>query len=172
MPPIGRHCRSVLLLSLTILTLSSTIAATKRIIPLRTKAIFLSRSPENLWSVPIKSTDGRTLYFLRLVEDTDLEHHPITIEIVLGRPGYKPDGANLLDPTGVRHGLQAYDFTADDLAQGAQKSAFGEKRTMLLKDLGFVVQIAISKVAVSPISLNSHQIDSLELQIEVDNSNP
>ena len=86
--------------------------------------------------------------------------------------GYKPDGANLLDPTGIRHGLQAYDFAVDDLAQGVQKSAFGEKRTVRLKDLGLVVQIAVSEAAVSPISTGSHQIDSLEPQIEVNNYIP
>jgi hypothetical protein len=145
---------------------------TKRVIPMRTKVTFSSQSPENLWSVPIKSVDGKTIYFLSLVEDTDLEHHPITIELKMRRSGYKPDGANLLDPTGIRHGLQAYDFAADDLAQGVQKSAFGEKRTVRLKDVGLVVQIAVLKAAVCGISTRSHQIDSLELQIDVNNYTP
>ena len=53
-----------------------------------------------------------------------------------------------------------------------QKSAFGEKRTVSLKGLGLVVQITVSKATVSPISTGSHQIDELDLQIEVENLNP
>jgi hypothetical protein len=169
---IWRSCRSLCAVFLALLSLPPTIAAPQRIIPLRIRATFSSRTPENLWSVPIKSIGAKTVYFLSLVNDTDLNHHPITIELVLRRSGYKPGGANLLDPTGVRHGLQAYDFAADDLAQGVEKSAFGEKRTLHLKTLGLVVQIDISKASVSPIPTGRHQIDSLELQIEVNNYNP
>jgi hypothetical protein len=106
MARIDRLCQCVFVLSLVIVSLSSTLAGTKRIIPVRTKVRVSSLSPDSLWSVPIKSIDGKTLYFLSLVKDTDLQNHPITIEIVLQRSGYKPDGANLLDPTGIRHGLQ------------------------------------------------------------------
>ena len=83
----------------------------------------------------------------------------------------KTDASNLLDPTGRRHGLQAYDFAADDLAQGVQKSAFGEKRTVSLKNLGLVLEIAVSRAAVSPVSGSRYQIDALELQIEANNLN-
>jgi hypothetical protein len=87
-------------------------------------------------------------------------------------PGENADAPNLLDPTGTRHGLQAYDFAANDLAQGVQKSAFGEKRTVSLKSLGLIVRITVLKVAVSPISDGDYQLDALNLQIEVDNANP
>jgi hypothetical protein len=96
----------------------------------------------------------------------------VTLELVLRHPSDKTDAPNLLDPTGSRHGLQAYDFAADDLAQGVQKSAFGEKRTVSLKKSGLVVRIAVSKATVSPISAGNYQLDALDLQIEVDNSNP
>jgi hypothetical protein len=96
----------------------------------------------------------------------------VTLELVLRRSADKSDAPNLLDPTGSRHGLQAYDFAADDLAQGVQKSAFGEMRTVPVKSLGLVLRIAISKAAVSTISAGNHQLDALDLQVEVDNLNP
>jgi hypothetical protein len=117
-------------------------------------------------------TDGRTVYALSLEPDFDVRHHIVTLELVLRHSTDKSDAPNLLDPTGSRHGLQAYDFAADDLAQGVRKSAFGEKRTVPLKSLGLVLRIAISKAAVSPISAGNHQLDALDLEVEVDNLNP
>jgi len=149
----------------------SNAAAKPEIVPLRTSATFSARSAQNRWSVPIKLPDWSTAYVLSLEPDFDVGHHVVTLELVLRRPGDKTDAPNLLDPTGRRHGLQAYDFAADDLAQGAQKSAFGEKRTVSLKNLGMVVQIAVSKAAVSPLSAGNYQLDALNLEIDVDNSN-
>jgi len=94
------------------------------------------------------------------------------LELVLRRPGDKPDAPNLLDPTGKRHGLQAYVFSANDLTQGPDKSAFGERRIVSPKTLRLVVRIAVSKAAVSPFSPGDYQFDALDLQIEVDNANP
>ena len=142
------------------------------VIPLRTSATFSAQSLENRSSIPIKFPDGNTAYLLSLEPDFDRGHHVITVELTLRHAGDKADAANLLDPTGKRHGLQAYDFAADDLAEGAQKSAFGKERTVSLKNLGLVIRITILKAVVSPISGSHHQLDALELQIEVDNSNP
>jgi hypothetical protein len=172
MIPIDRRCRYFVAASLATLSLYSSAVAKPRIVPLRTSATFSSLSPESRWSAPIKSTGGSTVYVLSLEPDFDAGHHPVTLELVLRHPGDKIDAPNLLDPTRKRHGLQAYDFAAEDLAQGVQKSAFGEKRTVTLKNLGLVVQIAVSKAVVSPISAGNHQIDALDLQVEVDNSNP
>jgi len=145
-------------------------AAKPRIVPLQTSATFSTQVPENRWSVPIKSIDGSTAYTLSLEPDFDVGHHVVTLELLLRRPSDKTDAPNLLDPTGTRHGLQAYDFAASDLAQGVQKSAFGEKRTVRLKDLGLILQITVSNAVVSPISNGSYQIDGLELRIKVENS--
>ena len=90
--------------------------------------------------------------------------------VVLHHSGDKADAANLLNATGIWDGIQPCDFVANDLAQGAQKSVFGDKRTLLSKSLGLVVHIAVSKAVVSPISAANYQIDSLGLQIEIDNS--
>jgi hypothetical protein len=169
---IDRFYRCLFVLCLATLGLPSNAVAKPRIIPLQTNAAFSSRSPESHWSVPIKSTDGSTVYVLSLEPDFDVEHHAVTLELVLRRSGDKTDAPNLLDPTGRRHGLQAYDFAAKDLSQGAQKSAFGEKRALSLKGLGLVVRIAVSNAAVSPISAGNYQLDVLDLQIDVDNVNP
>jgi hypothetical protein len=151
---------------------SANATARPRIVPLRATATFSSQAPERRWSVPIKSTDGSTAYVLSLEPDFDVGHHIVTLELVLRRPGDKTDAANILDPTGKRHGLQAYGFAADDLAQGVHKSAFGGERTVPLNNLGLVARINISKAMVSPISSGNYQLDELELQIEVDNLNP
>ena len=153
-----------------ILSFVSNAVAKPRIVPLRTSATFSAQSPENRWSVPIKSTDGRTVYILSLEPDFDVGHHVVTLTLVLRRPSDKLGASNLLDPTQKRHGLQAYDFAADDLAQGVQKSAFGEKRTVSLKGLALVVRIAVSRATVGPISVGNYQLKALDLQIEVDNS--
>jgi hypothetical protein len=86
------------------LSLVSNAAAKPRIIPLRTSVAFSAQVAESRWSVPIKSTDGRTLYVLSLEPDFDAGHHIVTLELVLRRPGDKTHAANLFDPTGRRHG--------------------------------------------------------------------
>jgi hypothetical protein len=146
--------------------------AKPQIIPLRTNATFSAQAPEKRWSVPIESANGSGAFVLSLEPDFDVGHHVVTIELVLRRSGDKSDAQNLLDPTGRRHGLQPYDFAADDLARGVQKSAFGGKRTVSLKSLGLVVRIVVSKATVSPISAGNYQLNALDVQIEVDNSNP
>src|SRR5580704_16928735 len=167
------HFRQHILVTFFVTIALLPIAAAKpRIVPLQTSVKFSTQASENRWSVPIKSTDGSTAYVLSLEPDFDVGHHVVTLELVLRRPGNKTDAPNLLDPTGRRHGLQSYDFAADDLAQGVQKSAFGEKRTVSLKSLGLVVRIDVSKATVSPISAGNYQLDVLDLQIEADNLNP
>ena len=167
-----RLCGYVFFLILANLGLFSNAAAKQRIVPLRTSVTFPSRSGANRWSVPIKSTGGSTLYILTLEQDFDVGHHLVTLELVLRHAGHRTDAPNLFYPTGRVHGLQACDFAANDLAQGVQKSAFGEERTVSVKSLGLVVRIAVSDAKVSPISVSNYQLDMLELQIEVDNYDP
>jgi hypothetical protein len=169
---IDRVAQYILVPSLTILGLLSDAAASPRIVPLRTNVSFPSESAVNRWSVPIKTTDGRTVYFLSLQPDFSVGHLLAALTLVLHRSGDKADAPNLLDPMGTWHGIQPCDFVANDLAQGVQKSVFGERRTVPLKSLGLVVRISVSKATVSPISASNYQLDALDLQIEVDNSNP
>jgi hypothetical protein len=151
---------------------SASAAPKPRIVPVRVTATYSSQSRENQWSLPVKSTDGSTVYVLSLEPDFDVGHHVITLELVLRGPSGKAEAPNLLDPTGKRHGLQAYDFSANDLAHGVQESAFGKKRMISLYNLGLVLTVSVSKVAVRPVSDTDYQLDALDLQIEVDNINP
>jgi hypothetical protein len=172
MIPIDRLWRFIFAtLVASALSLISNAVAKLLIIPLRTSVTFSAQSSESRWSVPIKSTDGRAVYVLSLEPDFDVRHNVVTLELVLRHPHDKSDTTNLLDPTGRRHGLQAYDFAANDLAQGVQKSAYGERRTVSLKNLGIVLRIVISKATVNTISPGNSKIDELDLQVEVDNSN-
>ena len=125
------------------------------------------------WSIPIKSSDGHTVYTLSF-------DHPFLwvggqlegVDLVLQRPHDKADAPNLLEPPGNWHGLQAYMFAADDLAKGGQHLAFGEKRTITVNKLGLIVRIVVLNAKVSPISSEDFQLDSLNLKIEVDNLTP
>jgi hypothetical protein len=147
------------------------ISEKRGIVALRTTATFSAQSSEKRWSAPIRSTDGRTAYVLSLEPDYDAGHHVVLLELVLHRPGDKSDAPNLLAPTRRWHGLQRFHLNADDLAQGAQKSVFGARRTFTLKELGIVVRLAVLKATVSPISSRNYQLDALDLQIEVVNPN-
>lgn len=142
-----------------------------RIVPLQTTATFSSEYRGQHWSAPIKSVDGTTMYVLSLEPDFDIGRHVVTVEIVLRRPGDKDDQVNLLDPTGMRHGLQPYDFAAIDLAHGAENSAFGEKRTVSLKNIALTVVLDVLKSTVSPISGGKYKLDGLQLRIGVNNFN-
>jgi hypothetical protein len=173
MIPTNRLCQFIFAVSLAaILNLLSNAAANPRIAPLRTNVTLSSESAENRWSLPIKTTDGRTAYVLSLEPDFSVGHHLAALTLVLRHSGDKADTPNLLDPTGVWHGIQPCDFVANDLAQGAQKSVFGEKRTILVKNSGLVARIVVSRATVSPISADNYQLDALDLQIEINNSRP
>lgn len=164
---IQRLCRFRLSASLLVLSVLSSGSTTPRIIPVRTSATFTAQSPDKLWSVPIKRSDGHVGYVLSLEPDFDVGHHVLTVELVLRRAGSKADAPNLL--RGSLHGLQPYDFAGHDLAHGVENSACGETRKVLLKNLGLIMQIGITNARVSPISPNSYQLDDLDLQVEVDN---
>jgi hypothetical protein len=152
--------------------LLSDAAAKPRIIPVRTSVSFSSYSSENRWSLPVKSTDGSTVYVLSLDPEFSAGHHLAVLTLGLRHFGDKPDAPNLLDPIGIWHGIQPCDFVANDFAKGIQKSAFGEKRIIPRKNLGLVVRIVVSKATVSLISNENYQLDDIELQLEVDSSNP
>lgn len=168
----NRLSRSIFAVSLATLSLLSDAAAKPRIIPVRTSVSFSSHSSENRWSLPVKSTDGSTVYVLSLDPEFSAGHHLTALTLGLRHFGDKLDAPNLLDPTGVWHGIQPCDFVANDFANGIQKSVFGEKRILPLKNLGLVVKIIVSNAIVSLISNDNYQLDGLDLQLEVDNSNP
>lgn len=68
------------------------------------------------------------------------------------------------------NGLQPPHFTANDLAQRVQRSAFGEPATMGLMKLGLLLRVTVTGAAVSPNpTTGGYQINTLNLHIEVDN---
>jgi hypothetical protein len=134
---------------------------------------FSAKSALSQRSVPIKSTDGHTIYVLSLEPDFDERHRVVTLEVVLRLAHDKGEAQNLLAPTGVWHGYQPYMFAGSDFALGPDKSVFGPRRTISVQRLGLVVRIVVSGVKVSPTSGIpglDEQLDSLDLQIEVDNA--
>ncbi len=173
------------------LSFSHQLSAQPRIAPTHTTATFSLEGADSPWSVPIKTANGRAAYVLSLEPQRDVGNRPVGVELILRRANSRSDGQNLLAPTGNWHGLQAYDFPGRDLAQGTQKTAFGEKRTIVVERLGLKVRIVLLSAKVSPLPLlgdlppcdrvlkpnppcesPDFQLESLALQVTVENSTP
>jgi hypothetical protein len=138
---------------------------------LQATATFSSDHPGKCWSVPVKSEAGQTLYILSLEPDFDVWRHVVTLEMALRYPHAKADSRNLLDPTGKAHGLQSYDFAATDLMQGVDKSAFGKMRSIMLKELGLVLEITLLNAKVTPTPSGGYQIAELEAHVSMHHIN-
>jgi len=157
-------------LAATALCVPSNAAGKPRIIPLRTSATFSAQFPDSRWSVPIKSTDGHTVYTLSLEPYRDVKNHIAGLDLELRFAHDMSDAPNLLEPVGRWHGLQAFNFAGTDFAQGAEKSGFGENRTIYVKRADLMVRIDVSKAVVSQVSTGEYQFDRLDLQIDVYNA--
>jgi hypothetical protein len=170
---LDRDCRVIFVgVALSALCAFSCAATKPRIIPLQTNISFSSaQSAQSHWSVPIKSTDGRTVYVLSLEPDVYRagDQHLEALDLALRRPHDKANGPNLLAAIRNWHGVQNFMFPAWDFTQGVRKSIYGEKRTILVKNLGLVVHIAVLKAVVSPSGRN-YQLDALDIHIDVDNA--
>jgi hypothetical protein len=163
------YWRYTLIILLVMLGSLTNADAKSRIVPFHSEVTFSTLSTKNNWSIPIKFKDGYAAYVLSLEPQFDVGHHIIVLELRLRNPKNKISTQNLLEPEGRWHGLQAYDFAAYDLAKGVKESAFGEKRTLFLKKLGLKITVIILDAVVSEFSTDNYQIDTLKLQIEVDN---
>jgi hypothetical protein len=166
---VERFCIYISLILLVIMSLFSNADANLRIVPLHSSITFSAMSSKKNWFIPIKSIDGSTAYVLSLEPQYDVGHHIVTLELILHYPDDKTNAPNLLEPEGKWHGLQSYIFGAYDLAKGVKKSAFGKKRIIYLKRLGLKITTVISKDVVSQFSSGNYQLDTLELNIEVNN---
>jgi hypothetical protein len=126
------------------------------------------------WSIPITSSEGNTVYFLSYMPEYWVGGHLGGVDILLRRAGAGDGGANLLAPAKNWHGMQPFIFAANDLANGAEKSAYGKERTIPIGKLGLVVRITIVDASVGLISVGEPQLepqlDRLELQIEIENA--
>jgi hypothetical protein len=138
-----------------------------KIVPLQTvDLVFSINSTDNQPFAKIKTADGKPAYILSLEPYRNVRGHLTGLELTLHRPD-KTDTVNLLEPAGMWHGLQGYDFPGADFAQGVEKSTFGEARTIPSKRLRLVVRITVTNAAVSKISAEDYQFDKLNLRIEV-----
>lgn len=163
---------SIFIACLATLGSSLDAASKSRIIPVRTNVSFSSQSSEDRWSIPVKATNGSTVYVVSLDPEFSVGQHLAALTLGLRHFGDTPDAPNLLDPTGIWHGIQPCDFVASDFTRGIKKSVFGEKRTIRPKSVGLVIRIVVSKATVTPTSANTYQLEALDLQLEIDNSNP
>jgi hypothetical protein len=117
----------------------------------------------------LKSSRGIT-YRLSLIPDIDVGKHVVVLDLALQRPGEGADGTNLLDSTGKLHGYQPYVFAASDFAGGAQRSAYGDSREIVLQKLGVALHIKVADVHVETTPTGSfqtlgYQFDDLILEI-------
>jgi hypothetical protein len=145
---------------------------TSRIVPLQTDITFSSQPKPTLWSVPIQSPNGRTAYTLSLHVSYWVWGQVEGVELVLRRGSNKSQTGNLLEPTGHWHGLQDYMFPANGFVNGLQGFKFGDRRAIRLPKLGLILQITVQDAKVSAIlGRGENQLDSLSLQVEVDNLN-
>jgi hypothetical protein len=127
---------------------------------------------ETIWSVPLQSKDGRTIYVLSLEPDYEVGHQIEGLDLVLRYPRDRRKDSNLLAPVGIWHGLQNYMFPAGDFLQGVEKATFGKSRTISVKKLGLEIRATILKASISQLTDGSPKLDGLELDIGVENINP
>lgn len=141
-----------------------------RIRPLHTTAHFSKSPSAKPWSADVLGVDGKPAYKLSL----EAEHGPkdVVISLFLALADARDEGgyadSNLLNPHNW-HGLQPCHFVGRDLAQGADKSAFGARRQLTLKSKRLLVRIEILEAKVSPLPSGDYQINHLELVLTVDN---
>jgi hypothetical protein len=65
--------------------------------------------------------------------------------------------------------LQAFDFNADDLVNGASKSAFGARRAIPLEAIHIVLEVTILNAKVERAKNGTREINELKLSVAVKN---
>jgi hypothetical protein len=150
------------------LLLSAASSWASRIVPVTTSVTFTAQQAQQPWSAPIYSKDEQAAYVLGLEPVLDAGGHVVTVNLVMRRAGARGDAPDLIEENA--NGLQPPHFTANDLAQRVQRSAFGEPATMGLMKLGLLLRVTVTGAAVIPNpTTGGYQINTLNLHIEVDN---
>ncbi len=151
-------------------------ASAEPIISATMKVEFSREATTKRWSRQIESTAGKPAYFLKLRPEYAVGHYLIGISLVLQDARRIEGDSNLLRPSGDWHGLQPYNFMAEDLSHGPQHSAFGSHRTIINRERGIIVQIDILDARTSirhdknsAIPPDFPQLDELSLTVSVDN---
>lgn len=137
-------------LLLVVLVSASASAATIDRTPFTTNLGYPPGSRVPAISVGFHSPRGHA-YRFRLDPQRDVVGNVVVVELVMERASGSPHGPNLLDATRRLHGMQKWFFAASDLAHGAERSGYGNHRTIDLPKLGLQVQIKTVRVAIKPI---------------------
>jgi len=117
----------------------------------RANFVFSSKSGVIPLFVLIRTPDVPAGFRLSLDPDYDIHHNITVLVLSLRHQSDSADASNLLDPTGRSHGYQSYIFAASDFVYGARQSLYGEKRTVILDQLGLHLRIDVSKASVEVI---------------------
>jgi hypothetical protein len=150
-------------------TLQEQAVSLERIAPKQMQAEFSQEDSTKAWTDHLYSPSNKKIYVLSLKPEVNLAKNVIGVDLVL-RDAEKPKtDENLLSPAGIWHGLQPYNFVATDLILGADRSAFGARRSIKVRSrkLNVIIQILAAKIIASPDG--TQEIDVLKLAISVDN---
>jgi len=139
------------------------------IIPKTIEACFSKDSGGKPWSGFIDHTTGEKAYILSLEPEYDVNKRLLGVELTLRHAGQPNNAPNLLNPTGNWHGLQAFDFNADDLVNGVSKSAFGARRAIPLEAIHIVLEVTILNAKVERAKNGIREINELKLSVAVKN---
>ena len=139
-----------------------------RIVPVKTTATFTAQQSRPRWSVPIHARDGHLAYILSLKPEFDDGGRVIAVDLVMRNPDVKGDVPDLIRESIT--GLQPPRFTANDLEQRLQRSALREMATLFLTKVAILLRVGVAAATVNRIpNADGYQIDSLSLDIEIDN---
>jgi len=164
------------MVAVAVLVLARAGNSTEYVVPLSTHVRFSRRQAGPRWTQYVMSASGRPAYVLTLQPDYAVGRYLVGVDMVLRRISDQSEDDNLLSPPGNWHGLQPYNFMAWDLRSGADKSAFGGMRDIVIKRLGLAVRIEVEKAATSlgprhtpPMPADYPELDELWLEVRVDN---
>ena len=139
------------------------------ITPTHLRLEFVRDAHKNGCTDYVYSTPKTRLYVLTLEPSFDRANHATGVDLVLrdvGKP--KPD-ENLLEPSGNWHGLQPFNFVANDLLHGVDKSAFGALRDVDVKSRGLKIAIRVDSAHVAILPDGTNELDRLKLSLAVEN---
>jgi hypothetical protein len=100
--------------------------------------------------VIVKAANGSAAYVFTLQPEQDVTGELSHLDLVMHRPRASFDADNLLNPPYRWHGLQDFDFNADDFIDGPDHSISGRARHFHIKSRKLDVTITISNVEIAP----------------------
>jgi hypothetical protein len=139
------------------------------IVPKQMHAQFSREDSTKVWTDHLNSPANKTIYTLSLEPDLDVGKHVIVVDLVLRDADAPRSNDNLLSPAKNWHGLQPYNFAASDLLHGADRSAFGARRSIKITSRELDIEIQIMDVKLRALPDGTQEIDELKLAVSADN---